>query len=98
LKKATLFIILFFFSVLVFSQGQNLDTTKVLNEVKVRAYLSDQSLISTPSSAVIINQNQLSKNNITQSLLPVLNGIAGVKMEERSPGSYRISIRGSLLR
>jgi iron complex outermembrane receptor protein len=82
----------------VFCQEKNADTTKVLTEVKVKAYLSDQTLISTPTSAVVINQNQIAKNINTQSLLPVLNGIAGVKMEERSPGSYRISIRGSLLR
>jgi iron complex outermembrane recepter protein len=33
-----------------------------------------------------------------QSLVPALNSIAGVRMEERSPASYRLSIRGSLLR
>src|SRR3954470_8130695 len=33
-----------------------------------------------------------------QSLVPVLNTVPGVRMEERSPGSYRLSIRGSLLR
>ena len=35
-------------------------------------------------------------NNI--SLLPALNSVPGVVMEERSPGSYRISIRGSSIR
>ncbi|MBL0337033.1 MAG: TonB-dependent receptor plug domain-containing protein [Chitinophagaceae bacterium] len=32
------------------------------------------------------------------SLLTALNTVPGVRMEERSPGSYRISIRGSSLR
>ena len=32
------------------------------------------------------------------SLVPAMNTVAGVGMEERSPGSYRLSIRGSLLR
>src|SRR5688572_8161582 len=32
------------------------------------------------------------------SLLPAINTVPGVRMEERSPGSYRLSIRGSLLR
>ena len=32
------------------------------------------------------------------SLVPSFNKISGVRMEERSPGSYRLSIRGSLLR
>jgi iron complex outermembrane receptor protein len=31
-------------------------------------------------------------------MLPALNKSSGVRMEERSPGSYRLSIRGSLLR
>ncbi len=32
------------------------------------------------------------------SLVPSFNTISGLRMEERSPGSYRLSIRGSLLR
>jgi iron complex outermembrane recepter protein len=32
------------------------------------------------------------------SLLPAINTVPGVRMEERSPGSYRLNIRGSLLR
>ncbi|MFN3590535.1 MAG: TonB-dependent receptor plug domain-containing protein, partial [Spirosomataceae bacterium] len=32
------------------------------------------------------------------SLLPLLNTVAGVRMEERSPGSFRLSIRGSSIR
>ncbi len=68
-----------------------------LNEVTVKAYLSEQNLISLPSSAAVISKQQIQQNSV-HSLLPVLNSISGVKMEERSPGSYRISIRGSLLR
>jgi iron complex outermembrane recepter protein len=32
------------------------------------------------------------------SLVPAMNTLPGVRMEERSPASYRLSIRGSLLR
>ena len=32
------------------------------------------------------------------TMLPAVNQVPGVRMEERSPGSYRFSIRGSLLR
>lgn len=73
------------------------DSTKVLNEVKIKAYLSEQPLLSIPATAVLINQLHLEKRSIT-SLTPALNSISGVKMEERSPGSYRLSIRGSLIR
>ena len=32
------------------------------------------------------------------SILPAVNIIPGIRMEERSPGSYRLNIRGSSLR
>jgi iron complex outermembrane receptor protein len=32
------------------------------------------------------------------SFVPVFNTVPGVRIEERSPASYRLSIRGSLLR
>lgn len=41
--------------------------------------------------------NQLAAFSAT-SLLPAVNTLAGVRMEERSPGSYRLNIRGSSLR
>ena len=44
----------------------------------------------------------LTKNNLerlgTSSLVAAVNAVPGVKMDERSPGSYRLSIRGNLLR
>jgi len=32
------------------------------------------------------------------SIVPIFNTMPGIRLEERSPGSYRLSIRGSLLR
>jgi iron complex outermembrane receptor protein len=40
-------------------------------------------------------QLNLQPNN---SLVSVMNTLPGIRMEERTPGSYRLSIRGSLLR
>ncbi len=77
--------------------AQTKDSVQFLDEVTVKAYLREQSLISLPASATLVLQQQLKQRNV-QSLLPALNSISGVKMEERSPGSYRLSIRGSLLR
>lgn len=87
--------IIFFISSSSFAQQK--DSIQILNEVKVKAYLSEKKLISLPATVSIINKNQI-ENNATQSIIPALNSVAGVKMEERSPGSYRLSIRGSLLR
>lgn len=74
-----------------------IDSTNVLQEVNIKAYLSEQPLISLPAAILTLNSQQLEQRNIN-SLLPSLNSLSGVKMEERSPGSYRLSIRGSLLR
>lgn len=52
------------------------------------------------SSAINIeylNSSIMDRGNST-SLLHGLNTVSGVRMEERSPGSYRINIRGSSLR
>ena len=68
-----------------------------LDSVIVKAYLSEQPLLSTPSSAYVINNQTIDLKGIN-SFLPILNGVSGVRMEERSPGSYRLSIRGSVLR
>ncbi len=73
------------------------DTTKILNEVVVSAYRSNRPLSEVSSSIGVVNEKDLVRFNNT-SLLPAVNTIPGVRMEERSPGSYRFSIRGSSLR
>ncbi|MES2278722.1 MAG: TonB-dependent receptor [Bacteroidota bacterium] len=70
------------------------DTLKTVN---IKAYLFNQPLLSIPASISVLNPVQL-KLQADNSLVPAMNTIPGVKMEERSPGSYRLSIRGSLLR
>jgi len=73
------------------------DTTKHLNEVTVKGYLSERPLLNTPASVGVLSLQQLHLQP-DNSLLGAMNTVPGVRMEERSPGSYRLSIRGSLLR
>ncbi|HEY1007804.1 MAG TPA: TonB-dependent receptor [Sphingobacteriaceae bacterium] len=73
------------------------DSTQQLKEVVVRAYFTEQPLLRSPASVSIISRSDL-ENHPAGSLVPSLNSAPGVRMEERSPGSYRLSIRGSLLR
>src|SRR5688572_247536 len=68
-----------------------------LPEVTVAAYLGKKTLLRLPSSTAFIDSAKLNYQH-GQSLVPVLNTVPGVRMEERSPGSYRLSIRGSLIR
>ncbi|MEX6687424.1 TonB-dependent receptor [Danxiaibacter flavus] len=83
--------------------GQQVDTvaflkdTNELKEVSVSAFATNAKWKEVPAAISVINQQQLHVLD-NASLVPVLNTVAGVRMEERSPGSYRLSIRGSLLR
>lgn len=73
------------------------DTSDVLEQVVVKGYEYNRKLIDVPAPIAVISKAQFNRfNNI--SLLPALNTVSGVRMEERSPGSYRLNIRGSSLR
>lgn len=79
-----------------FSQGK-VDSVQKMDEVVLRAYLSEQPILKIPSSVSVISNKSL-RDQPGISLLPAFNSVPGIRMEERSPGSYRLSIRGSLLR
>jgi iron complex outermembrane receptor protein len=72
----------------------NVDT---LDSVTVKAFAWQANSRNVPAAIAVITQSDLHKFN-NSSLVPVFNTIPGVRMEERSPGSYRLSLRGSLLR
>ena len=70
---------------------------KTLDEIVVRAYEQNRRLKEVAAPVSIINQRQFQRfGNI--SIIPAVNAAPGVRMEERSPGSYRLNIRGSSLR
>ncbi len=73
------------------------DSTQTLNEVVVKGYYNPQPLLRAVGSVSLLTSSQ-AKNHNSSSLLSLVNTAAGVRMEERSPGSYRLSLRGSLLR
>lgn len=73
------------------------DTTRQLQTVTVKAYLSEQPVLNVPASVSVLSAKQL-KLQPDNSFVTALNTVPGVRAEERSPGSYRLSIRGSLLR
>ncbi len=73
------------------------DSFLLLSPVVIKGYESGRSLLETPVAIGLVTGKDLHRYaNI--SLLPALNTVPGVRMEERSPGSYRLNIRGSLLR
>lgn len=76
-----------------FSQQPAADTTKTLDSITLKAF--EQRRVSASAS---ISTAALTDYSSKTSLVNGLNTISGVRMEERSPGSYRLSIRGSSLR
>lgn len=87
---------LFLLSLAMAPQGKaQWDTIPMLREITVRAFEQNKTQSQSATMVSIINQNPFSNK---ASLVTDLNTISGVRMEERSPGSYRVNIRGSSLR
>jgi len=80
-----------------FAQEERTDSLKTLDEVTLRAFEQNRKASNTAAAVTIIESGNGDRYNKT-SLVNGFNTIAGVRMEERSPGSYRINIRGSSLR
>ena len=79
----------------VFSQQQ--DSAALISEVQIDAFKKPTKLLTSTKSASFSGSNFLAQNT-PDRLLESVNLLPGSKMEERSPGSYRFSIRGSTLR
>ena len=70
---------------------------EVLDEVKIFAYETGRSIREVAGGIGLVQPKDIRQFD-QFSMVPILNQIPGVKMEQRSTGSYRISIRGSALR
>ncbi len=71
--------------------------TETLDEITVIGYDAEQKLLETPVAVSVLPSQEIRAFDET-SLVPVMNTLPGVRMEQRAPGSYRIAIRGSALR
>lgn len=68
-----------------------------LSGITVKAFERNTGLENLPVTVSVLGKADLERySNV--SILPAVNTVPGVKMDERSPGSYRLSIRGNLLR
>lgn len=74
----------------------NMDQVQ-LEDVQIRAYFVKQPLLRATAAAAVVGPQVFEGQNSVQPV-HALNSVPGVRMEERSPGSYRLSLRGSLLR
>lgn len=76
-----------------------IDTTMLgtLDSVVVTAFRIQVKGQTIPASIAQISRKTLAQE-VNGTLLPAFNLVAGVRMEQRSEGSYRLAIRGSSLR
>jgi iron complex outermembrane receptor protein len=70
---------------------------QLLSAVTVVGYKNDRRLYEIAGSYVINSSLEMGKFN-DESLVRSMNTLPGIRFEERSPDSYRVSIRGNLLR
>ena len=93
-----LLVLLLMFSISAKAQSPILpDSAITLDNIIVNAYENNRRLIEVPAAISVVSNRDLSQYDNT-NIIFALNAKPGVSMEERSPGSYRISIRGSSLR
>lgn len=81
-----------------FASAQN-DTLlySILDSIVVTGYDSEQALSSVPGAIHVLQSKELSAFD-EERILTSVNALPGVRFEQRSPGSYRLAIRGSTLR
>ncbi len=68
-----------------------------LSEIVINVFEKNSNIKNIPAAVTVLNKASLERYN-NESFVPAINTVPGVKMDERSPGSYRLSIRGNLLR
>ncbi|TXK37797.1 TonB-dependent receptor [Pontibacter qinzhouensis] len=72
-------------------------TATNLSEVIVTGYENNRRLLETAGAISVVDSEVIQRFD-ESSLVRAVNTVPGVRMEERAPASYRISIRGSSLR
>lgn len=71
--------------------------TNLLDGIVVQGYEGPRRLNEIAGSYALLRPRELRRHQ-DESLVRAMNTLPGIRMEERSPSSYRLGIRGSLLR
>lgn len=95
--KYLMLAILFFLGMDTSYAQEETDSVEVLTGVMVKAFGYNRKYADVPASISVLGNKALTRYS-NSSVLPAMNTLPGVRMEERSPGSYRLNIRGSALR
>lgn len=75
------------------------DSLKInqLDEIKISAFESTTNRLATTATVGLLTPKAIERFSAT-TWTNAVNAMPGVRMEERSPGSYRFSVRGSVIR
>jgi iron complex outermembrane receptor protein len=79
-----------------FAQSDTIRTNQ-LDELTVNAFETKSNKLTTTATVGLITARSFERFSPT-TFVNAVSAVAGVKMEERSPGSYRFSVRGSMIR
>ncbi|MEJ7673370.1 MAG: Plug domain-containing protein [Chitinophagaceae bacterium] len=91
-SKNILFFSLFFISMSAYCQDNDTLKEITLPSIIIKAFEQNRRLKDVPAAINYIGKNTLERFSTT-SIVSAINSTPGVKMEERSPGSYRLNIR-----
>lgn len=100
LRMKKFFLILLLYPYTGYAQSQadkEPDSVQVLENIIIRAYETNRRLADIPAPVNVVTQADLDRYG-NATVIEAMNVNPGVRMDERSPGSYRLSIRGSSLR
>ncbi|MCO6496082.1 MAG: TonB-dependent receptor [Chitinophagaceae bacterium] len=96
-KLFIFFISILWLPVMAQTANEEVSETDTLQNVVISAFESYRPLLSVPAPVNLINESQMYQTN-NLSWVRAMNNMPGVNMDERSPGSYRLNIRGSSMR
>ncbi len=96
-SKIICFLILFFVSITGLCQDADTIREISLPAIIIKAFEQNRRMKDVPAAVNYISRQMLESYSAS-AIVSAVNATPGVKMEERSPGSYRINIRGSSLR
>jgi iron complex outermembrane receptor protein len=98
-QKISILIYLLLISIIAKSQVKDTSwtTPSYLDSVIVQGFSQSARLRDAAAAVGLVRSSDWQRFSPASSL-PAINTIPGVRMEERSPGSYRLAIRGSSLR
>jgi iron complex outermembrane recepter protein len=96
--KRLLFTSALFISIVSVAQtNEDTISSTTLKDVRITAFEQNRRLRDIPAPVGYVSHAALQRFS-PASIVHAVNTVAGVRMEERSPGSYRFNIRGSSLR